>query len=294
MRQLVFIHGRAQEFKDASALKAEWIGAWEKGLAKSGLTLPLPESEIRFPYYGQTLHDLVEGVPADEMARVIVRGDDSSVEQEAFCQELLREVCTRFGISDSQLRELTDDDTIEKGVLNWKWVQTVLKGIDTYVPGGSSGSVALFTNDVYEYLDNAGFAGIIDQGVRSAFDPALETVVVSHSLGTVVAQNVLNQYGTSDGWKIPLHVTVGSPLAVTVIKQRLAPIKHPACVGEWFNARDPNDVVALYPLDAGHYPVTPSIENKSDVDNHTDNQHGIVGYLDDAVVARRIHDALGA
>ena len=35
-RQLVFVHGRAQEQKDASALKAEWLDALQEGLGKSG------------------------------------------------------------------------------------------------------------------------------------------------------------------------------------------------------------------------------------------------------------------
>ncbi|MFM2005967.1 MAG: hypothetical protein RLZZ09_1622, partial [Pseudomonadota bacterium] len=35
-------------------------------------------------------------------------------------------------------------------------------------------------------------------------------------------------------------------------------------------------------------------ENKSNVDNHTDNRHGIVGYLNDADVARKIHEALSS
>jgi hypothetical protein len=89
-----------------------------------------------------------------------------------------------------------------------------------------------------------------------------------------------------------LYVTVGAPLAVTSIKQSIAPIKHPACVDKWFNAMDDRDIVSLYPLDENHFDIHPSIENKTDVDNPTENRHGIVGYLPDPVVARRIHDAL--
>src|SRR5690606_4668067 len=58
MRQLVFVHGRAQENKDAGALKEEWIQALEEGLARSGLALPLDRDRIRFPYYGDTLDQL--------------------------------------------------------------------------------------------------------------------------------------------------------------------------------------------------------------------------------------------
>jgi hypothetical protein len=60
----------------------------------------------------------------------------------------------------------------------------------------------------------------------------------------------------------------------------------------WFNAFDPRDAVALYPLDTEHFDVEPSIENKADVRNDTPNCHGISGYLSDKDVARRIYDAL--
>ena len=51
-------------------------------------------------------------------------------------------------------------------------------------------------------------------------------------------------------------------------------------------------MVALYPLNAKYFPVTPAIDNKANVDNPTPNRHGIIGYLSDPEVARRIHDAL--
>jgi hypothetical protein len=293
-RQLVFVHGRSQEFKEADALKAQWVEAFRRGLAKSGLDLPIAESEIRFPYYGQTLYDLVNGVSADQAAEVIVRGDAGDEEQKRFFAEVLREVREHAGITDDQLRELGDSQVVERGFLNWEWVQTTLKAIDRYVPGGSGASVAIATNDVYQYLQNPGLQNVIDSGIRSAVDATVETVVVSHSLGTVTAYNLLRREGHALGWRIPLFVTLGAPLAIKMIKQRLSPITHPRCATSWFNAMDERDVVALYPLDAAHFPIQPPIVNKTDVDNHTDNRHGIAGYLDDAEVARRIHEALVA
>jgi hypothetical protein len=94
------------------------------------------------------------------------------------------------------------------------------------------------------------------------------------------------------GWQVPLFVTVGSPLAVAAIKRALRPIRFPSCAGAWYNALDPRDVVALYPLDAENFDVRPAIVNQTDVDNPTENRHGIAGYLNDKEVARRIYDAL--
>jgi hypothetical protein len=40
--------------------------------------------------------------------------------------------------------------------------------------------------------------------------------------------------------------------------------------------------------------VNPAVENYGKVRNGTDNRHGIVGYLDDAEIAKHVLDALGA
>lgn len=48
-KQLVFVHGRAQENKDSTALKAEWLEALNEGFAKSKLTLPIFETECPVP-----------------------------------------------------------------------------------------------------------------------------------------------------------------------------------------------------------------------------------------------------
>lgn len=290
MRQLVFVHGRAQQQKDASALKAEWLAAFETGLGKSGLSMPIAESDVRFPYYGQTLYDLAQG--ADHPADVIVRGVAGDAAEQAFFKEVLLETAERRQISGSDVDALVGAEVLEKGPLNWGWVQGILKVIDKRVPFGSGTSVALFTNDVYQYLNRSGIRDRIEMGVRQALTPGVETVVVSHSLGTVVAYNLLRREGAQNGWVVPLFVTLGSPLAVTAIKRAIKPIKHPECASRWFNAMDERDVVALYPLDKDSFGVTPAIENKTDVQNHTENRHGISGYLGDAEVARRIHDAL--
>src|SRR5215217_5879687 len=72
MRELVLVHGRSQQEKDSIALKKEWLDTLKEGLGKSGLQLPIPEDRVRFPYYGDTLAQLVAG--RADVAEVIVRG----------------------------------------------------------------------------------------------------------------------------------------------------------------------------------------------------------------------------
>jgi hypothetical protein len=297
-RQLVLVHGRAQEKKDSVALKAEWLEALQEGLAKNGLTLPIAETDVRFPFYGDTLYQMAGGASADQAAAVIVRGADADDDEKRFTRAMMEEVRRKAGITDAQLAQVAGQEVVNRGPLNWEWSQAVLQAIDRFVPHGSGTSIALFTRDVYQYLKNGTIRETIDNGVSAAMTAGVESVVVAHSLGTVVAYNLLRQQAEQRGWKVPLFVTVGSPLAVTEIRKTLralAPCRCPQRVGAWFNALDERDVVALYPLDASNFPldpVNPAIENKRDVRNKTENRHGIAGYLDDAVVARRIHEAL--
>ncbi|QYF94444.1 hypothetical protein KY495_04295 [Massilia sp. PAMC28688] len=291
-RQLVFVHGRSQQGKDSTALKSEWIGAWERGLAKSGLRRPISDDQIRFPYYGDTLDQMSDGLSPEEAAKVVVRGERPLPPSEGeFLQAWLGEVQARSGIGEAEVEQaLRAGQT--RGVQNWGWVQAILGIIDRKIPGASGVSVAVATRDVYQYLHHATVRKVMDDGVRSAFKAGTETVVVSHSLGTVVAYNVLAKGEPAPGVRVPEFITLGSPLAVAVVKARVKPLVYPLCVDTWFNAMDERDVVALFPLDSRNFEVVPAIENKTDVDNDTSNRHGITGYLSDAVVAERIYRAL--
>jgi hypothetical protein len=299
-RQLVFVHGRSQEHKDSVALKAEWLDALGEGLAKSGLSLPIDEADVRFPFYGDTLYDLVGGESSDQAAAVIVRGSDAADDEQQFVRAVLEEVRVQNGITEEQLAEVVGDEVVERGPLEWEWLQGVLRAVDRYVPHGSGASIALVTYDVYQYLKNSAIRETIDEGVAAAITPGVETVVVGHSLGSVVAYRLLRGEGQLRRWNVPLFVTVGSPLAVSEIRRtlkRFAPTRCPECVSRWHNAMDDRDVVALYALTPKNFPLDPeqpAIENRTDVRNRTTNRHGIGGYLDDRELAKLIHDALVA
>lgn len=293
-RQLVLVHGRAQQDKDPDALKRSWIEAWCKGLAQSGLSVPIDEDAIHFPYFGDTLAGLVRGGPAPD---VLVRGDDPDRDECELVAAVLEEARIERKISDAQVLAELPDDTLERGPQNWAWVLAIAKALDSHLPGLSGRTLATVTFDVHHYLRNPGVRDEIESGVRAAFPAGdePEAVVVGHSLGSIVAYNLMRREGAEAGWRVPLYVTLGSPLAVTAIRKRLQPIARPPFVTSWLNAMDPQDIVSLHPLRPPHFPdLTPPIENKTDVDNRTPNQHGIAGYLSDPEVARRIHAALVA
>jgi pimeloyl-ACP methyl ester carboxylesterase len=117
------------------------------------------------------------------------------------------------------------------------------------------------------------------------------TVVVGHSLGTVVAYKVLLEQ--SARVKLRRYITVGSPLGIRTISSQLGVLKYPPADLKWCNAYDECDIVALNPLKDPWFKTDPAITNYNRIHNVTDNRHGIIGYLNDATVARFIAEALG-
>jgi hypothetical protein len=298
MKALVFVHGRSQQGRNPAEIKQQWTAALERGLSGIGKTLPIPESSIRLPFYGDALDDLVHDLTPDQAASVIAQGvgaEDPQGRYAGDAAEMIREIAAANTIQPIQEQDLTEQELagnaalIQQGAENWRITLALLRALDK-VPGINAQAVALATRDVFRYLRQAGVSIPINKGVMDVLQPNTETVVVSHSLGTVVCYNLLRTPGAN--LKITQFVTLGSPLAITPIKRALAPLGWPpALVGKWFNARDPRDVVALFPLTPNKFPPQP-ITDKSTVKNSQDDPHSIEDYLQDHDIARCIYDAL--
>jgi pimeloyl-ACP methyl ester carboxylesterase len=186
--------------------------------------------------------------------------------------------------------ELKDIQTNTRGLLNNEKVHRLLTFLDRKKVFGDV-ILKSFTRDVFMYLTVKNIHEEINSVIENSFSDE-ECVVVGHSLGTIISYVVLRNH---PHLKVKKYITIGSPLGLTAVRMHLGtPLTMPECVmqKEWFNAYDERDFVALLPLDKENFNIQPPIINKKDVDNHTDNRHGISGYLDDAVVAKAIYDAL--
>ncbi|MEV6211511.1 hypothetical protein [Kitasatospora sp. NPDC051914] len=129
--------------------------------------------------------------------------------------------------------------------------------------------------DVHAYF----FGGLreqIQKIVASALDEADgPLVVIGHSLGSVIAYEVLRTY---EG-EVPLFVTIGSPLGITEIQDRLAaPLTVPPGVAAWRNACDARDLVALDSTVRPEYEPAVLTEDVFVV-NDSANHHGAAEYL---------------
>ncbi len=288
MMKLVFIHGRAQQGKDPVTLQRVWEEALDVGLEKAALPKP-KDLVVSFPFYGNKLDELVKMLDAPLVADVTTKGASQDTHEAEFRGELLAELAVNAGISDAEIAEAGTAAVTEKGPLNWEWVQSILKVLDKNAPIGDL-TLDAFTRDVYVYLTYPAVAAQIEAIVAKAIPQNEPCVVVAHSLGTVVAYRVLSALaGNVD---VRGLVTVGSPLGLNSVRSHLGTLARPLGVKKWQNAFDERDVVALRPLNASTWNIAPPIENFDGVDNHTDNRHGISGYLDDGTVARWTADAL--
>lgn len=277
------VHGRAQEGKDPDKLKREWLEALGRGCDRAKVSLPV-NTTIEFPFYGGVLADLVGQVNMPLGREINAKGPNPDTVQ-AFRGEMLLEIAANAGVSETDALLELGDSPIPKGPLNWEWVQAIIRAMD-HIPGLNSRFIDAFTRDVYVYLTYPAVRARLDAIVAACLGEG-PCVVLSHSLGSIVTYNVLRNRQANP--RYPRLITVGSPLGIKAIKKHLGtPVVSPPCIGHWFNAYDDRDLVALQPLDAHNFNITPPIENKKDVKNFTDNHHGIEGYLTDPEVARKI------
>lgn len=282
---VLMVHGRSQGGKNKAELRETWVDTFRQGLP-ADKAKRLDEIDFRLPFYADELDRLAAqagAFPAD----VATRGDPGGVDPEyaAFRLAIATEALEQAGIDAATVQ---DEAIADRGPFQWNWVQKVFQKLEA-VPGLSGNMLERFTRDVWIYLKYPVVRDTVNDIVRAEMPSSGELFVVGHSLGSVVAYDVLR--GAS-GISVPLFMTVGSPLGIREIVQRLRPIGHPAVAAKWYNAYDERDIVALRPLDAANFPLDPEVENYGEVQNRTDNAHGIIGYLNNKTVAQRLFDAV--
>lgn len=297
--KLLLVHGRSQEDKNPAVLRHKWVSSLYSGAEAVGLDLPISEDDIIFPYFGDALLDLTapehpEHHEHDGDVAPVIRAREHFEDPEFRCR-VLNECFDAAGIDYDRIWELAEPEVRKAGPLSREWVQVGLGLLDRFVPSVSAFSLNLAAADVSLYLQDMAIQDYIESGISSAIadlDPAEELVVIGHSLGSIIAYRILAVGGVLSSRSIRSFVTLGSPLGITAVRTALHPIAHPPNVGDWFNAFDDRDAVALHPLNSRFFPISPAIDNYGAVANDTPNRHGISGYLTDKVVATRIINSL--
>lgn len=291
-RHVVFLHGRRQQGKDPQALRAAWAGGLARGLAAAGLP-PVDAAEVWFPFYGDVLAGAVDGRELVATRSVAVDGPGLTV-AEAYAPEaasartvyeaLIQDAAERAGMPAAEHRVPQEgfvDSLVGRLQPHLSWLAN-RSGLDDVF-------IATAFRDVAAYLDQGRIRDTVLAAVLDTFPAAGPVVLVSHSLGTVVALDLITRLPA--GVEIPLLVTAGSPLGMDGVHKRLLTggPRQPDRVRGWVNAWCAPDAVAI------GCPLRPTWgAGVRDVltDNAKDRAHDIEEYLADPRVARPIGDLL--
>ena len=339
---LLFIHGRAEHSSDQTARdpdrQAAYVlakkRAWLAGLAKGLITAGLPavdEETVAFPFYADAFADAIRDFEARGGRRPqleLLSGGTPGVlsgpgeaEQAALLETKVAGVLDLadalgydpvkeaaysdpgLGVSpDDVARELAIGDVLAlpvlRGALQFLSRKT---GIPAWI-------IEQFLEDVAYYLELSGMRdlvlGIVREELARQQPAGGDVVVVGHSLGSVVAYDLLTRLPST--YRVRLLVTAGSPLGFPIVQKNLlaaspgvrpavppvVPPAVPARRAAWLNAYDVRDVVALLNPLAGSF--TEALPGQL-VDERTHNPscpHAIEDYLSDPDVAVPISRAM--
>ncbi|KAB1231414.1 lipase family protein [Chryseobacterium viscerum] len=270
------------------------LDIWTKNLKKSfeNAGISYPENlKIKMPHYGMELIELRDNYRKDlKKGKFQMRAATDSESLDEFDNlhlELLDDLRRNAGITSEEVSEALGESEQQRGWKNNKYILKLSKYLDEKNKKFSNGILHWQTSDVVTYLIVPKAKKIINSYFVEVLDKQ-PTIIVAHSLGTIIAYDILHNL-KRENYDIRGLITLGSPLGVhSVIRQLYPPPAFPQVIkGNWTNIYDKYDIVSLRPLNGGHFRVDPEIINQ-EVLNTTDDRHGIEGYLSNPLISRII------
>ncbi|WP_406280076.1 trypsin-like serine peptidase [Embleya sp. NBC_00896] len=285
--QLVLVHGRSQQGRDPAVLRRSWAAGLNSGLTMAGLPTVDPE-DAWFPFYGNRLAEVMESIEATEAIESIdsVAPVEASLSPSArvLYGRLLDEAARRAGMPAEQV-------VANEGV--WGGVVGAMRGPLGWIAAHTGVDRAVIKTafrDVAAYLDANDTREAVLEQVLDCVPTSGSVVVVAHSLGTVVAMDLLPRL--AGRVTVAGLVTAGSPLGLDTVYSRLrvGGPHLPPIAGPWLNVWCPTDPVAI------GCPLTDDwsgLGAERVVANPHDRAHDIGAYLSHPEIATAIGRLLG-
>lgn len=291
--RIAFVHGINNQDNTKAQIEKMWwdalTGAW------STLGLPPKNPTISVAYYADVLAAGVRG----EMGGAVEMGPAANVST-GIAIELLKEYAEAAGVTQDELKQAAIAEgipleAVEQGVPHEGWVISFAKLLERILPSKGKYIARLFLRQAAVYINNIPLAAKIDLLVKSQiFDGQPDpTVVVAHSLGTVVSYRLLAA-NPLKARNVPLFVTLGSPLSVAIVKPILPPngaMPTPP-ITKWLNGRHKEDFVTLGRAVKKKSIGFSGVIDETDIVNNDDDKHSIRHYLASPKIATAIHAAL--
>lgn len=286
--KLIYIHGIHQDGKNPLALEREWTEHLRKGCSAIGGQFNSTDFEIIMPYYGDILASLSKGNSRGSGAL-----DNTSIDLEEFTNETFPLMEAHILRAEELYKEIPSTKNTRGKGPHKKVVKKIVRTLEYASP--LKGRLALkFLKQAHAYISIPAIRSTIDNVVRPHLTG--KTIIIAHSLGTVVAYNLLSELARTDSTdiEVPLFVTMGSPLSLRVIQKHIGSEPTPLkMVKNWINVTDEEDFIALGNVLLGDYFGMP-IDNYSDVDNGYDDPHSLTGYISSRTVCEKFLQALKA
>ncbi|MFE7839963.1 alpha/beta hydrolase [Streptomyces sp. NPDC057474] len=309
---LVFIHGIGG-VRDPEADRDSWLAALAVGARKAGHSREasaLTQNglvDTSFVYYGDLFvlpqaqggtAPLVEAAEDEELRHLLEYLVDTLLTMCADDGE--RRVLQHARAELTATQQAQGSGDLVRRLVNVCTTLLALPGVRRGGQWASGRLMAGHLSQVTRYLARAepdGDGRTLDERVRSRvlgfLDDDRPTVVIAHSLGSVVTLEALHHHRGP----IPLLVTLGSPIGMrTVVHPRLRPQPPaaPECVERWRNFWDRDDIIAPRPwLERDVLPNTGGCLPVSDrVDSDGIWVHTATKYLAQASVAGPVVEAI--
>jgi len=288
---MILIHGINQQGKSAQKILDEWLNSLRATYAMHGPD-PLGKlSRIEAAFYGDTLEQLSSAKVKDQA--IALGAEEAPEDFDEFAVDALKEMALRMGATEAQIEAEVSGTTVAQGAgPHKKWLKAIARVIETISP--LRGTLALrVLGQAHAYIRNQHVHDEVNKLVRPLLEDDEPTIVVSHSLGTIVAYSLLREFAKNGRPRqSPLFVTLGSPLGIDSVRKAFPkPRVKPDNVQRWVNGADREDFVALRP-ELTNDNFGPGIENYSDIENGHENPHSIAGYLRDPRIAKAITESI--
>ena len=292
--KIIFIHGMNQQNYDEDTLKQHWLNLFKTGLSHAEQNIELKSLDIKLPFYGDLLtkHQLNNSLDLNTMLPKSLSHlhfpfhlwhNTSIIEEHSPCITPLP--C----FNPEQSESLTQRLSVITALTKDHAFKELIMFLNHY-PKLHETLMHKFLIETYLYLSNSDFMHEVHHRIMSHLHPSKDHIIVAHSLGTVIAYNLLHQF---NHFRVHRFITLGSPLAFKVIQEKLTlPISRPPQLhGDWFNFYSPDDFLTAFPLSEAPFNFEPPIINQA-ITTPVDKPHQITGYLAHPAVIKSIVDAL--
>ena len=301
MRRLIFIHGINNESRSRAQIEDLWLGALKSTLGAKAASI-WDSVEVRTAYYAQELHAHEQSWGQTEPSGARMSADSPDEDfASGDIAALFMEMQQAHGISDDAVAaELAPGEdraaaTRMAAGIHKSWLKAIARTLEKVVPSAGNGLARAFLAQAAAYLNKPGvydeINGIVRDQVFGDLGDTSRTVVIGHSLGTIVSYVLMRSLGETPGF--PLYLTIGSPLGIKIVRKRVGmPYITPPPLGTWINGSDREDFVALHPALTAETFGPAAVRNIVDLDNGHADAHAAENYLAQPVIANAIFDAL--